>query len=117
MLLSMRIKTLKSSKVSVGCQIDPALLQRMDRVIRYNNKIRATDHWNRNKFLTEMIQEYVADFEKDIPIEFELLPLSNKEVIPLKSNGASKEIILKRFRNQPEFPSKELIGHEEKQHL
>jgi hypothetical protein len=63
------------SKVSVSCQIDPSLLQRMDRVIRYNNQLPSTKTWNRNRFLTEMIQEYVTALEKDIPVEFELTPL------------------------------------------
>jgi len=64
------------SKVSVSCQIDPSLLQRMDRVIRYNNQATTNKTWNRNRFLTEIIQEYVTDLEKDIPVEFE---------VPLKS--------------------------------
>lgn len=73
----MRTNTLKTPKVTAGCQIDPSLSERMDRVIRYNNQKFPTHPWKRNTFLIEMIQEYVETLEKDIPVEFELLPLKN----------------------------------------
>ena len=63
------------TKVTVSCQIDPNLLQRLDRVVRYNNQATSNKTWNRNRFLMEVIQDYVTAFEKDIPAEFELAPL------------------------------------------
>lgn len=74
--------SLKPPKVSVGCQIDAALLVRMDRVIaELNAGLPANNRWNKNSFLSRMIEYYVADMEK----EYRFDTLKNENA--LKSMG------------------------------
>lgn len=79
-----RSTTLKSIKVSVGCQIDPSLVERMDRVIRHLVT-------NKNQFIASCIEDCVTLLEKDLPQE-------KKEVIILKGKDSS----MSRFKDQPE---------------